>query len=69
MGEFKFEELYEIFKIVLIKERERRPPKKLTNGEIYLGEWIIGTNIREGRGKILCTDGKFLDGWFHDNLL
>ena len=29
---------------------EERSLKRLKNGASYLGQWLVGTNIREGKG-------------------
>ena len=50
--------------------RERRPPTKIKHdGEDawYDGEWIIGTDIREGKGKMIHKYG-FNECWFKNNL-
>jgi len=41
---------------------------RLPNGEIYEGEWIVGTDIREGKGRLVYPDGKLYDGFFKENL-
>lgn len=30
---------------------EKRPKIKLDNGAIYEGEWLVGTEIKQGKGK------------------
>ena len=41
-----------------------RDIKILDDGRKYLGEWIVGTEIREGRGITECADGSLYEGWF-----
>ena len=46
---------------------EYRPEKKLKDGKIYKGQWIIGTKTREGRGRLVTPKGSVYEGWFKDN--
>jgi hypothetical protein len=39
----------------------------LENNAKYEGEWIKGTKIREGKGKLIWPDGSIYEGYFHDN--
>ena len=39
----------------------------LPDGTYYDGEWIIGTDIREGKARIIYTDGNLYDGWVKQN--
>ena len=49
--------------------RERRQPlKNKYNHWIYDGEWIIGTDIREGKGTLyLFDDEDIYQGYFNNN--
>ena len=48
-------------------DSELRKLKKMQNGAEYLGHWRRGTEIREGYGMQLGTDGKFYEGhWFNN---
>ena len=60
--------------------REYRPTTKLPNGDEYEGEWLIGTDIREGRGTLVVYSfnkmgplvqsyGCQYDGYFRDNMI
>ena len=51
----------------LNKNREKRQPLKLPNGDIYDGEWIVGTDIKEGLGTIIYTNGNYYRGYFLNN--
>ncbi len=46
--------------------RERRPPTKIDYYTYYDGEWIIGTDIREGKAKMIIY-GDLYEGWFNNN--
>lgn len=46
-GAYKYEDYdYE----ATLGEREQRPAQELKNGSVYFGQWLVGTNIREGQG-------------------
>jgi len=49
------------------KARELRPKKRLTNNSHYVGEWQEGTDIREGRGMNVWSDGSIYEGYWRDN--
>lgn len=34
---------------------------------MYLGQWLIGTNITEGRGMIFTRDGLLYEGYVKNN--
>jgi hypothetical protein len=40
-----------------------RDIKILDDGRKYLGEWIVGTEIREGKGGMIWPDGSLYEGW------
>jgi hypothetical protein len=43
---------------------ERRSVYKRPN-LTYDGEWIVGTNVKEGRGVLISRLGSVYEGWFH----
>lgn len=43
---------------------EYRPTSKYINGNIYTGQWIIGTTMKEGKGVYIWADGKIYEGWW-----
>lgn len=45
---------------------EKRPKIKLDNGAIYEGEWLVGTEIKQGKGKFLWPDGSVYEGYWKD---
>ena len=47
--------------------KEERPLIELENGARYQGEWIEGTNIRQGYGIQIWSDGSKYEGWWRDN--
>jgi len=49
--------------------RERRPPTKIKHYDDYAyydGEWIIGTDIREGKAKMIFLEDLY-EGWLNNN--
>ena len=36
----------------------------LDNRSKYEGQWIKGTNTRQGKGKLTWPDGSIYEGWF-----
>ena len=49
--------------------RERRPPTKIKyrgRDAYYDGEWIIGTDFREGKAKMIIY-GWLYEGWLNNN--
>ena len=48
-------------------EREKRETAQLHNGSIYLGEWAIETNVKEGKGVQVWPDGSLYEGYWMDN--
>ncbi len=60
MGEFDYGECPE----GVSTNREFRDIKMLDNGRKYKGEWIVGTETREGWGITECADGSLYEGWF-----
>ena len=51
----------------LSKDLENRKQYELGDGRVYEGQWIIGTSIREGKGRLLAADGTIYEGWFKQN--
>lgn len=45
-------------------EVEERSLKRLKNGASYLGQWLVGTNIREGKGVQIWPDGSLYEGYW-----
>lgn len=43
---------------------ELRVEQETANGVKYEGQWIQGTQIREGKGKQIFIDGSLYEGWF-----
>ena len=48
--------------------RETRPRALISKCEIYIGEWLVGTDIREGRGISIWKDGSMYEGYYKNNL-
>ena len=48
-------------------ELEFRGMVTLENGAKYQGEWIKGTNIRQGKGVQIWSDGSKYEGWWRNN--
>jgi hypothetical protein len=36
-------------------------------GEIYVGEWLVSKNIRQGKGILKRSDGSIYEGWWSNN--
>lgn len=47
-----------------MEPREFRPLAILSNGTIYLGQWRIGTDIKEGRGVLIDKFGSITESYF-----
>jgi len=43
---------------------EYRPAKQLPNGTIYLGQWLVGTQTRHGRGASIYSKGGLYEGYY-----
>ena len=44
-----------------------RPPYRLQNGAIYVGQWNSDNNDREGKGRQVWPDGSTYEGyWLSD---
>ena len=39
----------------------------LENGARYMGEWLVSTHIRQGRGTQTWPDGSMYEGYWADN--
>ena len=48
-------------------EREQRDQQTLKSESVYLGEWLVGKNIREGRGIQVWPDGSLYEGYWQNN--
>lgn len=46
---------------------EYRPCQILENNAKYEGQWIVGTDIREGQGLQTWLDGSMYEGWWKSN--
>ena len=46
---------------------ESRSSQLLGNGQIYYGQWIEGTKIRQGFGRLIWQDGSLYEGQFKNN--
>lgn len=44
-----------------------RGMRTLENGAKYQGEWIKGTEVRQGKGVQIWSDGSKYEGWWKDN--
>jgi hypothetical protein len=49
------------------QQLEFRGMRTLENGAKYQGEWIKGTDIRQGKGIQIWSDGSKYEGWWKDN--
>jgi len=49
------------------KRREKRSMVELENGAKYEGEWLVGTESRDGRGVQIWFDGSRYDGYWVEN--
>jgi len=47
-------------------EVEYRPAKCFPNGTIYLGQWLVGTQIRHGRGASINKNGSLFEGHYKE---
>lgn len=47
--------------------RETRKLAIMENGAKYTGEWLVGTQIREGRGTQVWPDGSIYEGYWKNN--
>jgi len=48
-------------------EREPREARLLQNGSVYIGEWLLDSNTREGRGVQVWPDGTLYEGYWKSN--
>ena len=48
-------------------QTERRPKQKLQDGSRYEGEWLIGTDVRQGKGIMVLPDGMIHEGYYVNN--
>ena len=49
------------------QDLESRPMVRLDNGSCYVGEWRMGTKIREGKGVQVWPDGSLYEGYWNNN--
>ena len=60
--------MYDDFKYeATLGNKEDRPEETLENAARYKGEWLVGTNIRQGRGMQVWPDGSMYEGYWRDN--
>jgi hypothetical protein len=45
-------------------QREKKPSKTLDNGALYDGEWLVGTQTKQGRGMQIWPDGSLYEGYW-----
>jgi hypothetical protein len=48
-------------------QREWKQETLLENGAKYEGEWLLGNEVRQGKGKQIWPDGSLYEGWWVDN--
>lgn len=48
-------------------QREFREELTLENGAKYEGEWLLGSEIRQGKGMQIWPDGSLYEGWWQEN--
>lgn len=64
IGDFKFDDhKFE----AMLGNRELRKLTLMDNGAKYTGEWLLDSNIREGRGTQVWPDGSMYEGYWKDN--
>jgi hypothetical protein len=45
-----------------------QPRKKSHNYKVaYVGQWLIGTSVKTGKGKIQLKDGSVYEGWWKED--
>ena len=49
------------------QEREKRPLTNIDNEAKYQGEWLSGTDVRDGRGFQIWPDGSLYEGFWMNN--
>ena len=66
IGPFQFVD--QKFEQFLGTHREKRGVETYPNGSFYEGEWIVETNIREGKGRFYSYEQRYsYEGyWRHD---
>lgn len=45
-----------------------RPIVQLENKAKYEGQWVTGTQTRQGKGKLIWPDGSIYEGWWKDSV-
>ena len=64
LGPFNYDDkAYE----VTLGNVEDRPEEMLENAAKYKGEWLLGSNIRQGRGMQVWPDGSMYEGYWREN--
>lgn len=43
---------------------EKRPEQVIENQGKYDGEWLVGKDVRHGKGVLTWIDGSIYEGWF-----
>ncbi len=52
---------------MLYGDREWRQKVDLQNGDIYIGEWLVGSTVKQGRGAMIEKSGCIYEGYWHNN--
>ena len=63
LGYFDYEEKPDDIEGIL----EYRPEHKYDSGDIYIGQFLKGTNIRHGKGVIIYKTGSVEASWYKNN--
>lgn len=50
------------------EQLEFRQEVVLEDASRYLGEWLVGTETRQGRGRIVWSNGSVYIGWWRDDM-
>ena len=61
------DKLDSMWPVRLFPRLESRPLTKLSDGSTYLGEWIVGTETRQGEGVATWRDGDIYEGQWRAN--
>jgi len=64
LGDFRYTE-FEFEKS--LGQREKRTAIVLANQARYEGEWLVGTDIRQGKGMQVWPDGSMYEGYWKDS--
>lgn len=65
LGDYKFDPSPDpsLAKISLVL----RPSTILADHTKYQGQWVVGSNVRTGRGQLCWPDGSVYEGYWKDN--